>query len=78
MPAKVIKHAPPAFGAKLREHRKAAGLTQCELAAQVGCAQNYLSDLEIGKREPSLSLAVRIAELLGKPLQKFLEQKPIK
>lgn len=78
MPAKVIKHAPPSYGGKLREHRKAAWLTQCELAAQVGCAQNYLSDLEAGKRDPSLSLALRLAELLGKPIQKFLEQKPIK
>lgn len=72
MPAKVIKHARAAFGAKLRGHRKAAGLTQHELAVKCGCAQNYLSDLERGERDPSLSLAMRLAELLGKPLAKFL------
>ena len=49
----------------LRQFRKE---TQAELAAAVGIAQNYLSDLETGNRKGPLELHQKIALSLGIPL----------
>jgi DNA-binding XRE family transcriptional regulator len=49
----------------LRQFRKE---TQAELAAAVGIAQNYLSDLETGNRKGPLELHKKIARSLGIPL----------
>jgi DNA-binding XRE family transcriptional regulator len=49
----------------LRQFRKE---TQAELAAAVGIAQNYLSDLETGNRKGPLELHQKIARFLGIPL----------
>jgi len=42
--------------------------TQAELSAGVGITQNYLSDLETGKRKGPLELHQKIARSLGVPL----------
>jgi DNA-binding XRE family transcriptional regulator len=42
--------------------------TQVELAVAVGITQNYLSDLETGKRKGPLELHQKIARFLGIPL----------
>jgi len=47
---------------QFREH------TQAELGAGVGITQNYLSDLETGKRRGPLELHQKIARFLGVPL----------
>ena len=49
----------------LRQFRE---LTQAELGAGVGITQNYLSDLEAGKRKGPLELHQKIARFLGVPL----------
>ncbi len=49
----------------LREWREH---TQVELAMRVGIAQNYLSDLEAGKRKGPWELHQKIARALGVPL----------
>jgi tetratricopeptide (TPR) repeat protein/DNA-binding XRE family transcriptional regulator len=41
---------PPSFGALLRRHRNAAGLTQEELAAQASMSAHGIADLEAGRR----------------------------
>src|SRR5262245_39962192 len=54
---------PDHFGEKLVQLRRSCGLTQAELAAQLGIAsQAYISDLEGGMKAPSLTLVVRIAD----------------
>jgi transcriptional regulator with XRE-family HTH domain len=40
------------FGAKIAEARKAAGLSQKELAGKVEISPQYLNDIEHGKRNP--------------------------
>lgn len=58
---------------KLKQHRKARGLTQTELAAKVGLSLGYIARLEIGMHDPPLStlaklakaLKVTVAELVG-------------
>ncbi len=55
------------FGAWLKRQRRASGLTQEALAAQVGCAPVTLRKLEAGARRPSKQVAGRLAEALGIP-----------
>ncbi len=58
----------------LRALRKAKGLTQVELAEQVGLTQSYLAELESGtKKNPSLAVLQRLAKALGVPVTKLLE-----
>src|SRR5947207_3337090 len=56
------------LGEKVRAAREAHGLTQAELAVRAHVAQAYLSYLEQDQREPSLSIAARIARELEIPL----------
>ena len=41
--------------------RKASGMTQKELAEKLNTSQNYLSDVETGKKRPSLDYYMSIA-----------------
>lgn len=59
------------LGQKILMARKSRGLTQAELAARVQVAQSYLSFLEQDQREPSLSVAARIARELDIPLDEL-------
>lgn len=45
--------------------RKERGLTQEELAERSGLTQQYLSDLERGKRNPTIVTLYEISQALG-------------
>jgi transcriptional regulator with XRE-family HTH domain len=45
--------------------RTASGMKQKEIAVKVGVTPNYLSLVENGKREPSISFLKRLAAVLG-------------
>ncbi len=47
----------------LKERREKNGLTQKEVAEQVGISKNYLSMLENGTRNPSDKLKEKLAEI---------------
>lgn len=49
---------------KLKEVRKAKGLTQSELAALVGCSTIMISKIETRQNNPSLELLKEIARVL--------------
>jgi transcriptional regulator with XRE-family HTH domain len=49
--------------------RRRRGFTQARLAEAAGLAQNYVSDLETGKREGSPAQWLRIARALEIPLE---------
>ncbi len=66
----------PQFGPNLRRIREQRGLSQSALAAAVGLRQNHVSDLESGRSQPYLSMAVRLSEALKIKLEKFLEKIP--
>ncbi|HEU4407788.1 MAG TPA: helix-turn-helix transcriptional regulator [Polyangiaceae bacterium] len=53
------------FGAEVRRRRKAAGLTLEKLAEQSNLSPHYLSGIENGRRDPSLSTILAIARGLG-------------
>lgn len=52
------------MGEKLREARKAAGLTQAQLAERVGCTQKDIARWESG-REPKALTLKKLAQALG-------------
>jgi len=55
------------FYVELRRHRRAADLTQEQLAELVGCAVTTIRALETGRRRPSRELAERLAKMLAVP-----------
>ena len=49
----------------INDARQDRGLSQSEVARQVGIAQQMFSNIESGKRRPSPEVAQRIAQVLG-------------
>lgn len=64
---------------RLKEARKAAGLTMKELGDRVGVTEAAISLYESGRREPSQSVLVAISEILGCSTDYLLERerKPV-
>lgn len=52
-------------GNKLRELRKARGLSQEEVARGVGTTRQTITSIEVGKYTASLPLALRLAQYFG-------------
>lgn len=53
------------LGQRIRAAREALGESQVNLAAAAGISQGYLSQLETDEREPTLSIAARLANALN-------------
>ena len=53
------------MGNKLRELRKARGLSQEEVARGVGTTRQTITSIEVGKYTASLPLALRLARYFG-------------
>lgn len=51
--------------------RKKKGLTQEELALRVGITRAYLSNIENGKYNPSLDVALKISKVLERTIEKI-------
>lgn len=60
-------------GANLKRLRIAAGLTQEQLAERSGFSQQYLSETENGKRNPSVVSLYEIGEALGVSLVQLVQ-----
>ena len=52
------------FGARLKAARKAAGMTQQEIARQLGLTQKTISGYESGRLDPSFHIARRLSRIL--------------
>lgn len=61
------KRVAKAFGEALREQRLTAGLSQEALALSSGFDRTYISLLERGGRQPTLTTIIAIAEILKVP-----------
>lgn len=61
------------IGARIKELRKRAGLTQEQLAELVGLDARHLSRLEVGRHFPSLISLERIASALNVALVEFFQ-----
>ncbi len=62
------------FGKNVRLLRRKKALTQEELAFEADIDLTYMGGIERGKRNPSLLVMARIAEVLSVPLPKLLEK----
>ena len=64
------------FGAKLRQLRREADLTQEELAAQANISVDFLSLVERGVNAPSFKNIEKLAKALGVPIQELFSFSP--
>ena len=55
-----------AFGRVLRQLRLKAGLTQEQLGFEADLRRTYISILEIGQQQPTLTTILKLAKGLGK------------
>lgn len=56
----------------IAEKRKELGLTQKQLADQLGVKPSTISNYEIGIRRPHGKIAVKLSEILDIPLEKII------
>jgi ribosome-binding protein aMBF1 (putative translation factor) len=53
------------LGERIRTIRESLGMSQTSLSARAGISQGYISQIEADEREPTLSIAARLATALG-------------
>lgn len=59
--------AAAAFGKVLRRLRRQRGLTQEQLGLESDLRRSYVSLLELGRQQPSLTTILKLATALGEP-----------
>lgn len=58
----------------LRQHRLAAdGMTQQELAERAGVTRQTIHSIEKGRYNPSVALALRLAQIFAVPVERLFE-----
>ncbi len=62
------------FGSNLRRIRRGLGLTQEGLSLESGLKQNYISEIEAGKRNVSIDNIGVLAHALGVTIGRLFEQ----
>lgn len=65
---------PMSFGLAVRRARNELGLTQQQLAERAELDRSYLSEVERGTRNPTLTVQVRLAGALGIRLSDLIRQ----
>jgi transcriptional regulator with XRE-family HTH domain len=63
-----------AFGKAMQKFRHALGVSQEKLALMCGIHRTYIGSVERGERNLSLQNMIRIAEALGVPLSKLIQE----
>ena len=66
------------FGIRIKNIRKARGLTQEKLAENTGITLSYIAMIEGGKRNPTLDFIMRIAKGLDIEVQQLFSLDEIK
>ena len=67
-----------AFGLVLRELRIKNGLTQERLGFEADVQRTYVSILELGQQQPSLTTILKLASALGVPAGELVQMVEIK
>lgn len=62
------------LGSNVRRLRKAAGLSQAELANRMGVDRGYVSGLELGQRNPTIVTLWHLGQALESDLGEFFFQ----
>ncbi|RTH04553.1 hypothetical protein CSW50_02435 [Thermus scotoductus] len=63
-------------GKAIRQRRLELGMTQQELASRVGISRQYLTEIETGRRKPTLNTLERLFLVLGLSLQVETQEAP--
>ncbi|KUG02949.1 hypothetical protein ASZ90_019656 [hydrocarbon metagenome] len=61
------------LGQKIQAAREEKRMSQEQLAGAIGCSQSALSNYEKGKRRIYLSQLEKLSEVLGKPMDYFVQ-----
>lgn len=61
------------LGKRIAFLRKGKGMSQLDLSLECGIAKSYLSDLERGKRNPTIAVLSKIALGLGVSLEELFK-----
>jgi transcriptional regulator with XRE-family HTH domain len=61
------------FGLRIRQLRAEAGLTQDELAERAGIFRTYMSRVETGEANPTLTIVHALAGALGVEVQRLFD-----
>jgi putative transcriptional regulator len=59
---------------RVKQLRTARSWSQAELGERLAVSRQAVNAIENGKHDPSLSLAFRIAQLFGKPVEAIFDQ----
>lgn len=62
-----------AFGRVLRRYRLSAGLSQEKLALEAGLQRNYISLLELGQNQPTITTLFKLAVVLAIEPEQIVE-----
>ncbi len=60
------------IGKRIKLFRTKKKITQEELAFQIGTSASYISNIESGKKKPSLQKLLQISEILGVTINDFI------
>jgi transcriptional regulator with XRE-family HTH domain len=66
------------LGSNVRRLRKAARLSQAELANRMGVDRAYVSGLELGQRNPTIVTLWHLGQALESDLGEFFFQTPVR
>lgn len=66
------------LGDNLKNYRKAAGLTQAEVAAELNLERSNISRYEANTYSPSIDVLKKMAKLFGVSLEQLLDNEPPK
>jgi transcriptional regulator with XRE-family HTH domain len=70
--APISPHA--AFGQVLRKHRLAAGLSQEQLGLESGVQRNFISLIETGQNQPTITTVFKLAQAMGIKPSKMISE----
>jgi transcriptional regulator with XRE-family HTH domain len=63
-----------AFGQVLRKHRLAAGLSQEQLGLESGVQRNFISLIETGQNQPTITTIFKLAGAMGIKASKMISE----
>jgi transcriptional regulator with XRE-family HTH domain len=58
---------------RLEEIRKRKGWSQSKLSEESGVSQTYISELEAGKKQPTVTILKKLSKALNVPITDFFE-----
>lgn len=65
------------LGAKVAELRKAEGITQVQMAEQLGVSQQTINSYEVGRRRIPVSTLPVLASMLGVAMEELIGTSPV-